>query len=447
MLDKTLLRGDILEALSRTPPAEEDLRLMLEVAFPADIAEIIADLDPDARLLLIRQMDPDDAGEAIHALPEPVARDVLTDLITRRRAARILNEMEPDDGADLMDLLSDEHAERALSEMEPEQAEAIRSLAEYDPETAGGRMTTEYVTAQPDERVGDVLARLQTSTEIEAISNVYVTDHDGQIDGVLSMREVLESPPDAPVSDVMTKDVITTHVDTDQEEAGRLFDRYDVASLPVVDDHDRLIGVITYDDAIDVLDEEAEEDMQLISGSGDVGVRDSAMRHIRMRLPWLLVTLGGGFLAAILVRHYDATLEQVSTLVIFMPVMAGMAGNVGIQSSTVLVRGFATGEMVMGLAARTVVSQFFVGAVVGCVCGLLTGVIAYSFEGDRRLGFAVAVSMMAGTTNAAVIGTLLPILCKRFKVDPAMAAGPFVTMLNDLVGLFIYFTVATLILL
>jgi magnesium transporter len=447
MLDKHLLRGDVLEALSRSPPATEDLRFMLEVAFPADIAEIVEDLTPDHQVILFRSMAAERAGEVLGEVPEAVQKDLLLKMLTKGEIAGILNEIEPDEGADLVELMPDERVEEALEAVDPEQAEAIRSLAEYDPESAGGRMTTEYVSVKPELRVADALETLRTSLDIESISYVYVVDRAERLVGVMSVRDILEADPEDRVAHVMSTEVIAAHVDDDQETASRLVDRYDLVGLPVVDDGQRMLGVLTVDDAMDVLEEEAEEDLALLSGSGAVGVKDPIGRHVRSRLPWLLLTLVGGLAAAVLVQQFKGTLDRITELVLFMPVMAGMAGSVGIQSSTVMVRGFATGEMVMGLAMRTVTSQIAVGVVVGAVCGMLTGVIALLLTGEFRMGTTVLLSMTAGITTAAGLGTLLPIACEKFDVDPAVAAGPFVTMLNDLIGLLIYFLVASLLLL
>lgn len=446
MLDKTLLKGDILEALARVPPAVEDLRLMLEVAFPADIAEIVSDLPPEQQLVVLRSLNPEEAAEVIGEAPEWVQRDLLLNLLTRHEITGILNEMAPDEGADLVALLPATVSERALQSLEPEQAEAIRALSLHDPETAGGIMTTEFVTVAPDLTAGEALERLRTSLDLESISNVYVVDGELRLLGVLSVRDILESDAGALVSDIMIRDVVSARVEDDQEDASRLLDRYDLASLPVLDDRGRLRGVITADDAMDVLEEEAEEDIAFLAGSGVVSVRDPVRRHLAYRLPWLLITLGGGVLTAVLVKQFQPTLEHVTELVLFMPVMAGMAGNVGIQSSTVMVRGFATGEMEMNIAVRTILSQLSVGFSVGCICGILTGGLGLLLTGELEVALAVSTSMVVGITSAAGVGTVLPIACHRFGVDPAVASGPFVTTLNDLIGLLIYFSVATFLL-
>jgi magnesium transporter len=446
MLDKHLLKGDVLEALSRTPPATEDLRLMLQVAFPADIAEIAGELSPGDQVLVIRQLDNEKAAEVVSELPDRVQRDLILNLFTKREVAGILNEIDPDEGADLIGLLDEEEGAEALEQVEPEQAEAIRSLAEYDPETVGGRMTTEYVTVSPALTVEESLATLKTSLDHESITNVYVVDRGEYLVGVMSVREILEAEPKELVNNVMTKEVISAGAEEDQEDASRLLDRYDLTSLPVIDDEGILVGVLTHDDAMDVLEEEAEEDIAYIAGSGVVTVKDPILRHLKYRLPWLLITLGGGLLAAVLVRWFKPTLDSIEALVFFMPLMAGMAGSVGIQSSTVMVRGFATGEMVMGLATKTILQQIVVGVMTGAVCGFLTGVLAVIFTGDFTMGFAVMISMLTGVAAAAGLGTFLPILCEKMNVDPAVASGPFVTMANDILGLLIYFIVATLML-
>jgi len=446
MLDKHLLRGDMLEALSRSPTATHDLRMMMEVAFPADIAEIASELDPTGQVLVIRLLPPEKAAEVVAELPDEVQRDLILNLFTKREVARILNEIDPDEGADLIGLLDEEEGEEALEQVEPEQAEAIRALVAYDPETAGGRMTTEYVTVSPTLTVEEALATLKKELDNESITNLYVVDGDGRLIGVMSVREILEAAPKSFVSEVMTKGVISARVDEDQEDASRLLDRYDLTSLPVVDESGALVGVLTIDDAMDVLEEEAEEDIAYIAGSGVVSVRDPVLHHLKHRLPWLLITLIGGVAAALLVKAFKPALDSIESLVFFMPLMAGMAGSVGIQSSTVMVRGFATGEMVMGMARKTILQQVVVGALTGGVCGLITGVLAVVVTGDFSMGLAVSFSMLVGVTAAAGLGTFLPIVCERMNIDPAVSSGPFVTMANDLLGLLIYFVVSSFLL-
>ena len=446
MLDKHLLKGDILEALLRSPPAESDLRIMLDVAFAADIAEILEDLSGKERVLVLRCLSPEKAADVIEFAPDRLQKSILTTLLTQSEIAGILNEIAPDEGADLLEMLPDETGERALESVEPAQAQAIRSLATYDPETAGGRMTTEFVTVSPDLTIGEALELLRQSLDLESVSNVYVLDGDDRLVGVLSMRDILEAEPAALVRDEMIRDVVSALVEDDQEDASRLLDRYDFASLPVVDDEHRLRGVITVDDAMEVLEEEAEEDIALIAGSGVVTARDSVLRHLKFRLPWLFVTLAGGMLAVFLARQFKGSLREVPELSYFMPVILGMAGNVGIQSSTVMVRGFATGEMILGMATRTVMRQIVVGLVVGVICGVATGIVAAIFTGMITMGYAVAISLALGITAAAFAGTVLPIACERLNIDPAVASGPVITTMNDLLGLLIYFAVATFLL-
>jgi magnesium transporter len=446
MLDKNLLKGDVLAALSRFPPATEDLRAMLELSFPADIAEIASELEPPDQVLLMRLLPAEKAGEVVSELPDHVQKDLILNVFTKRDVARILNDMDPDEGADLIGLLDDEEGKEALAAVEPEQAEAIRTLVGYDPETAGGRMTTEYVTVSPSANVGEALNELRRELDNESITNIYVVDRADKLLGVLSVRDILEAEPSSPVTEQMTRELVVANVEDDQEDASRLLDRYDLTSLPVVDEQGAIVGVLTHDDAMDVLEEEAEEDIAYIAGSGAVTVRDPVLRHLKFRLPWLLITLCGGLCAAFLVKVFKPTLDSIEALVFFMPLMAGMAGSVGIQSSTVMVRGFATGEMVMGMAVRTILRQFVVGLVIGGICGLLTGFLAFTVTGDVGMGLAITVSMLVGVTAAAGLGTLLPIICEKLKIDPAVSSGPFVTMANDLLGLLIYFAVASLLL-
>jgi magnesium transporter len=278
---------------------------------------------------------------------------------------------------------------------------------------------------------------------------VYVVDDSsGRLEGVTSLRDLIEVDPPTAVRDVMETDVVTIQPEADQEEASKLVDRYDIAALPVVDAGRRILGVVTFDDAMDVMDEEAEEDLYAMAGTGAIERPMSApiLRRVRVRLPWLFVTLAGAMAAVVILSAFEATFEQKLALALMTPVLAAMCGNIAIQSAAMLIRGFGTGEVELGQTRQIVVTELGVGTALGLTCGAMGGLVTALLFGDPILGVIVAVSMALGMIVAILVGTLTPIVLVRFDIDPAVASGPFVTTLNDVTGLATYAATATLLL-
>ena len=306
-------------------------------------------------------------------------------------------------------------------------------------------MTSEVFSLDEDVTVEDAISRLRGAAEVENVSYVYVVDGRKHLVGVLSLRQLIAAPGSSLLGAVMNRDVFKTAVDVDQEEVARTVQRYSLRALPVVDDQGMLVGRVTVDDVIDVLDEEATEDILRMAGTGDEDLtRCSTFSAVRLRLPWLVTCLAGGMVSASILRSFRSELADVIPLMFFVPVIMGMGGNVGIQSSIIVVRGLATGRVDLSRVRRVLARELAIGAIMGAVCGCVVGAAARLVAGQVYIGLVVACSMFCAVTVAAVTGSLLPLAFRRMNIDPAVATGPFVTAVNDITGLLIYFSLAAL---
>jgi magnesium transporter len=419
---------------------------LVESLHPEDLATILPGLGLAKKLFIFRRLDIEGQGvmleetdlESKKAIMEAMSPEVLGD---------VLDEMGPDEVADLVDLLPDEEEEEVLAELEPEHAEHVRELLEYDPESAGGIMTQEYIAVSPETTTREIIERIQTDEGAELVSCVYVTDPSSRLIGVASIRQLLTNKPETPIRDFMASDVISVTVDMDREQVARLVDRYNFPALPVIDEADYLKGVVTMDDVIDVIREEASEDILRLAGASTAySTIEPIHKRAFHRLPWLITTLGGGLLLAVILRAFGKTLEKEVALTFFMPALAAMGGSAGLQSSTIMVRGLATGEIGAGRVLRVIGKEIVVGLLVGLVCGVVVGIVASLLQMNTMLGVIVGIAMFSGISVATTVGSLVPMICLKIGIDPALAAGPFVTTMNDIAGLVIYFGIASLML-
>jgi magnesium transporter len=443
----------ILENLeaSETPPVR---RAVSEVR-PADIAQALTDLEDDAVLLVFSLLGDEKAAAVLAEADENTQEDLLESL-GADRVARLLNAMDPDDAADLMELAPEEVRVAILAGLDDETRRTVAMLGEYEPESAGGIMTTEVIAVGSNETVQSALAKLRDAEQPEVMTNAFVVDPAGTLVGFVDLKSLLRAHLTDQVGGIMNSDVISVPVDADQEEAARLVEHYDLASVPVVDAADRLKGVITLDDIIEVLDEEASEDMLRLAGTGVTHpTTEPLLRRLVARAPWLSVTLVGTFAAGLIIEHVEKTwfpqaLESMGragtrfqTLLYFIPLIGGMAGNVGSQSSTIMVRGFATGEVDPTRPMRVLRGEVALGLIIGLISGALVGVATWLLYPDMpNLGLIVGVALPCAIVVAALAGTLIPFVCHAVKVDPAYAGGPFLLTLNDIAAYLIYFAVA-----
>ncbi len=409
---------------------------------PADMADILRGLSPEKRKAFFDSLNPEVGAKVLREL-DPVSEVQLLAELDNREISEILDEMPSDDAADVVLDLSREKADQVLQLMEKEESADVKKLLKYKEDTAGGIMTTEFVALNQELNSEEALQLLRKRVEPGPIHYIYVVGDDQKLLGVLLVKRLIASGPDVKLKEIMNRDIISVPTDLDQEEVARIVSKYDLLAVPVVDSQNQLAGIVTVDDVIDVIKEEDAEDIFRMAGTHEEELlRKSIFKVAQIRLPWLLITLIGGLISCGLLRAFQFTLEKIIALAFFIPVIMGMGGNIGIQSSTIVVRGLATGNIDLARVGSAIFKEIKVGAVMGFACGALVGTIAYFLEREPVLGVVVGISMFVAITVAATMGTLVPLLFKRLKIDPAIASGPFVTTSNDITGLIIYFVLA-----
>ena len=417
---------------------------LLRPMHPADVADLMEHLDAEEADYLFSLLDHASASEVLAEMDEHI-RERLVAEIGAEKLARIVDRMESDDAAEVLAKLSDELAERVLESIGEEDSEDVKELLGHEEDTAGRLMAMEIVSVHEDATVAQAIAAIRRAADqIGEFYNVYVVDSGGRLKGVLPLARLLRSPSDRRVADVMERDVVRVPEGMDQEDVAHVVQKYDLVSVPVVDEMDRLVGRITIDDIVDVVVEEASEDIRRMAGTGDEAIReDSAFRVAGVRLPWILISLIGGVLSGSVIGAFRGTLSSFLPLAIFIPIITAMGGNIGIQSASLTVRGLAMGEIGAYEIWKRLFRELRVGIVMGLVCGGSVGLIALFWESNAALGIVVGVAMASAITVAATMGTFVPVAFKKLGIDPAIATGPFVTMSNDVIGLIIYFGIAT----
>ncbi len=431
---------------------DEDIReLMGEINnyHPADIAEFMKFLVPDEKKLVFSLLDAATAADVVVELDEDTKQLILQE-IQSNRITEIVDDLESDDAADIIDDLPDEIAQEVLDKIDEEDAEEIQRLMRYDEESAGGIMQTEVVSVKDNANVSRAIKEIRSmSGEVEDIHNVFVVDADERLVGVLPLRKLILALPKSKVFNIMDKDPISVTVDLDQEEVARKFKKYDLVTMPVVDKHERLIGRITVDDIVDVIEEEATEDIIKLTGAADeYAWSSSVFKNAGTRLPWLFASWVGGIIASMVIGLFKDTLSEAVALAAFMPVIAGMGGNVASQSSTIVVRGLAIGSIDVKRLWQVVSREVRVGIILGVTYGVLLGIFAWFYYLDIiRLWIVVGLGIFASMTIAATMGTLMPIILAKLNIDPAVASGPFVSTTTDIISILMYFTLATIIIL
>jgi magnesium transporter len=415
---------------------------------PADIAPLLAGLTPNevrtAIELLFRQRR---AASVVRELP-PELLPAVTDALADQRLADVIGRLEVDDMLELVAGIPEERRAEVLAHLPPAKREEIEKAERYPPSSAGRVMTTRFVALGENLTAQQAIDRIRASgEEIGSIFYLYVVDEAGRLRGVIPLRRLVTAPPDRSVAELMITEPVNVGADVDQETAAQLVARYDLLALPVTDAEGRMLGVITVDDVIDVIHQEATEDMYLLAGlSEEDRVFSPALLSVRRRLPWMLANLGTCFLAAWVVGLFERALEQVVMLAVFMPVVAGMGGNGGIQAVTVITRGIALGEIEFSTGARAVGKELGVGLLVGLVTGLVSAGFALLWQGDAWLGLALVLAMMITLGVAGLAGAAVPLLLQALRLDPALGAGVIVTTFTDVFGFFSFLGIATLLL-
>jgi len=374
--------------------------------------------------------------------------DTFQDLIEEMKIediVRILESMPADDVADIIGRLPEEKSKTILDKMRKAESEEVEDLLRYEDDTAGGIMVPDFIALREDVTAREAIESLQTEhSDVEMAFYLYVVDEYGKLVGVSSLRQLVVVSPATPLKEFMITDVFSVQTDMDQEEVAKLVARYDILAVPVVDGSNRLVGIVTVDDVIDILRKEATEDILKMAGAGEEFVETkSIFKSTRIRLPWLFASCLGGIFAFFIIGKFESSLSKIAYLAAFIPVIMGMGGNIGTQSSTIVVRGLATGRINVRDIWSVVFKELSIGLILGLVYGLLIGAVAQFRYSMEALAISVALAVICSMSVAALVGSLVPMGFARISIDPAVATGPLVTTSIDIISVFFYFLIAT----
>jgi magnesium transporter len=420
------------------------LKKLIDEMRPADLADLIEHLDQEERLHLFDFLEPKGAGDVLVEMEAPVQGSILDEL-DNKAISEIVQELDSDDAADLVGDLPPERAQKVIERLEDDVSEELGKLLPYPEDTAGGIMALEFLAVRADSTVQEAIETIRKNREeVENVYYLFVMDGLNRLVGVVSLKDLVLEPPDRMINEIMNPEVISVNVNTDQEEVYHLVKKYDLVSLPVVDEQHRLIGRITHDDIIDVIEEEADEDISLMAGVIRQEIaEESAIKISRARLPWLLAALFGEVLAAIVISRFESSLEKIIALSFFIPVIMAMGGSTGNQAAVIVVRGLATGDISLINTGRRLWVEMKAALFNGIICGLVLGLIVGVWLSDAKLGSVVCLALVFIILDAGFIGSAVPLILKRLNIDPALATGPFVATSNDILGLLIYLGLVT----
>ncbi|MEM9446163.1 MAG: magnesium transporter [Verrucomicrobiota bacterium] len=418
----------------------------LKQCHPADIAEQTRSIPVSKIREVLRQLPDELTAEVIAEYPIEMSVQ-LFETMRLNRLSGIIGEMFTDDAADVLGQLSAKRLNEIMGSLNPEDAAEMRSLLKYPEDSAGGTMQTEFIALSESLSVAEATEKLRTHEEInsEDLFYIYVIDEDGRLRGVLRVRDLLFSKADRMIEELMDRDVRCVSVHADQEEVATLFQRYHFNSIPVVDDFQRLQGIILSDDVIEIVQEEATEDMQRMVGLSGEEMLDTSWRtSVRNRLPWLCVNLATAFAAGLVVSIFEETIAQYAVLAIFLPIIAGQGGNAGTQTLTILVRSLALSEVSLQQQRAALVKEVVVGLINGISIGLIVGLVSWVWKGNLSLGIITCLAMALNMLVAAVAGVLIPLGLKSLKIDPALASAIMLTTVTDVIGFFVFLGLAAL---
>lgn len=431
---------EIREMIEQNNSAYIDKRIIQ--LHPADIAEIIDELDADEAKFIYQHLDNDRQGEVLMELEDDV-RQQFIELLNPKQLARQLENLDSDDAVDVLGELDVDRQLEVISEMDNEDAEQLVKLLNYDESSAGGLMQTEFIKAKLDWPVNRCVIELRRQAEdVEKVFTIYVVDNEDRLVGFLSLKSLLFAEKKALVKDIyQDKNMVYVTTNVEGEEVARIMDKYDLVSIPVLNLQKKLVGRITIDDIVDVIREEADKDFQMASGiSESVESTASIWRMSRSRMPWLLIGMLGGILGAQVIGNFETQIGKIPALAFFIPLVAAMGGNVGVQSSAIVVQSIANGTNQFSSILSKVKKEALLGMLNGIVCSIIIFLITWLLQ-NVMLGLSVSVALFIVIFFAAIFGTLIPLILNKYNIDPAVATGPFITTLNDVVGLFIYFMV------
>ena len=427
--------------------ATANLVNLLQKQHPADLAQVFTELSDKDREAAFTLLADRNGRLAMEALSEIGPESGAPLLATRpaEEIARLAQEIESDDAAALIDHLPEDLSSAVLDLMQPKESQVVEHLLEYEERTAGRIMNPSVFALSEDITVGEAITEIQSSRDVEMVFYLYVVDERHHLVGVVSLRRLLLVSPETPLKRIMTVDLMSARVDMDQEEVARLVAAYNLLAIPVVDEENKLVGIITVDDVIDVIKDEATEDIYRLAGvAGDERVFTPARESLRKRLPWLGVNLATAFLAASVVGLFTGTIDALPILAVFMPIVAGMGGNAATQTLTVIVRGIALGELTWGNSRKALLKEAVVGIGNGVALGVVAALVAWATRGDPVLGIVLGTAMVINMFVAATAGVLVPLGLRAANVDPALASSVFITTMTDVFGFLSFLGLATI---
>jgi magnesium transporter len=426
--------------------AHTNLVKLIRKTHPADLAIVFRYFSDEEQAQVFSIMVED--GQAMEFLVE-LDDTLIANLLENEspeRIATVIQESSANDQSYILGTLEDEQAQSVIELLKAEEQEEIEELMGYPEDSAGAMMTTNVFTLYQNTICRDALKSLQDQSEAEMVFYLYITDDDDRLVGVASLRALATTPADTILKDIMVKRVHTVRPETDQEEVAQIVAQYNYLAVPVLDADDHLLGIVTVDDVVDVIREEATEDFLQMAGAGKDReiLLKSSWENARARLPWLFASWIGGIFAASIIGTFEHMLESMIALAAFIPVIIGMGGNIGTQSSTIIVRGIATGRIEIGSELKVLLKEVRVGIILGALYGLLLGVFAkFRFiDADPMLGVVVGLSIGCSMLIAVAVGTFIPMFLRKVDIDPAIATGPFVTTSIDILGVLFYFVIA-----
>lgn len=425
--------------------AKRQISNMFIKTHTADTAVLFRHFSPKERIALFNEMSAEYAAEVTRELDEILVVELLSQC-DPKYIVEILKHVPSDDEADILGILPEELSDEILNLMKEEETNALEELLKYDPSTAGGLMTPQYFALREETTAQEAILALHESEDAEMAFYLYVIDERNHLIGVVSLRQLVTNLPNNTLSEIMNETPISVTTDIEQGEVAKLVSRYNIIAIPVVDKENKLLGIITIDDVVDVIREEATEEFFQMAGAGKDReiLLKSTFENARLRFPWLFATWTGGIIASIIIGVYKDFLTDWIIIAAYMPIIVGMGGNIGTQSSTIIVRGLATGRVTLKGTWKILFKEIRVGFLLGITYGILLTIFAsYFYEANITIGLAAGIGIFASMALATVTGTLAPIILHKFNIDPGIAAAPFVTTSIDIIGIAIYLSVAS----
>jgi len=431
-LDKT----DVSKLKHAISGDNELLKTTLAEYHASEIAILFESLNSEDQQRIINLLDVEIASEVISEMHEEAHPEELLLQLHPDKRTEIVEELDYDDATDIISQLEEHEQKEILEDLSEDDASSIRNLMSYDEETAGGLMNTEVIRINLNLTKKDAIDEIiRQSEEIEEFYTVNVVDDDNIFKGIVSLKDIIKAKGNAKITDMVNADVVYVKAETDQEEVAKLISQYNLTSIPVVDDEMHLLGRVTFDDVIDVLEDENTEDFLKISGvSEDEELSGNWIEAVKSRLPWLIINLGTAFLASAVIRHYDDALKQLAVLSAYMVIIAGMGGNAATQALAVTVRRISLYDLTDNQAYRTVLKEFTVGLINGAVTGLIVLLFAYFFDANLMLGLVIFLAMTGNLVIAGITGSSIPLVLKRVGIDPAIASSIIITTFTDVFG-------------